>query len=53
MLFALVASFLWILTSVYAFGYMRAHGEANQTRFYSYFAVALASTMGVAFAGIC
>ena len=51
MLFALVASFLWILTSVYAFGYMRAHGEANQTRFYSYFAVALASTMGVAFAG--
>ncbi len=50
MLFGLIASFLWIPTSFYAFGYMRAHGEENQTRFYAYFAIALGSTMGVAFA---
>ncbi len=49
-LFALVASLLWIVTSLYAVGYMRAHHEQHQTRFYSAFAVALASTMGVAFA---
>ncbi len=49
MLFALVASLLWIVTSVYSVGYMRANGEAHQTRFYAYFAVALSSTMGVAF----
>ena len=51
MLFALVASFLWIVTSVYSIGYMRGHHETNQTRFYACFALALASTMGVAFAG--
>lgn len=50
LMFALVASFLWIVTSVYSIGYMRAHHEKNQTRFYCAFAVALASTMGIAFA---
>jgi len=50
MLFALVASFLWIVTSIYSIGYMRAHGESHQTRFYVCFAVALSSTIGVAFA---
>jgi len=49
MLFALVASFLWVVTSVYSIGYMRAHHEQHQTRFYAAFAVAMASTMGVAF----
>jgi multicomponent Na+:H+ antiporter subunit D len=51
MLFALVASTLWIVNSIYSIGYMRANGEQHQTRFYVCFAVALASTMGVAFAG--
>ncbi len=51
MMFAAVASFLWIVTSIYSIGYMRGHGERNQTRFYAFFAIALASTMGVAFAG--
>ena len=50
LMFALVASFLWIVTSVYAVGYMRSHHEKHQTRFYVYFAVAISSTMGVAFA---
>ncbi len=50
MLFGLVASFLWIVTSIYSIGYMRGHGERNQTRFYACFAIAIASAMGVAFA---
>ena len=50
MVFALLASFLWIVTTLYSVGYMRAHGEKNQTRFYICFAVALACCMGVAFA---
>jgi len=51
MLFGLVASGLWIVNSIYSIGYMRGNNEANQTRFYVCFALALASTMGVAFAG--
>ena len=51
MTFALVASFLWIVNSVYSIGYMRGHHETNQTRFYICFAVALSSTIGVAFSG--
>ena len=49
-LFALVASGLWIVTSVYAIGYMRANQEKHQTRFYVCFAVAIFGAMGVAFA---
>lgn len=51
MLFALVAGFLWIVTSIYAIGYMRGHHEENQTRFYMFFAIAIAITLGVAFSG--
>ena len=50
MVFALVASFLWIVTTIYSIGYMRGHGESNQTRFYACFAIAIASAIGVAFA---
>ncbi|MDX1518703.1 MAG: monovalent cation/H+ antiporter subunit D family protein, partial [Gammaproteobacteria bacterium] len=49
MLFALVASFLWIITSIYSIGYMRSNKEANQTRFYACFAIAIFATMGIAF----
>jgi len=49
MLFALVASALWVVNSLYSIGYMRANGEAHQTRFYVCFALALAATMGIAF----
>ncbi|MEJ2515487.1 MAG: proton-conducting transporter membrane subunit [Gammaproteobacteria bacterium] len=51
MIFALVASFLWIVTTVYAVGYMRSHGEHDQTRFYAAFAVSIAAALAVAFAG--
>ena len=50
LLFALVASALWIPTSLYAFGYMRGLKEHSQTRFYAFFAVSICATMGVAFA---
>ena len=51
MLFALVASILWLVTSIYAIGYMRKHHEKNQTRFYAMFAIAIGSTLGIAMAG--
>ncbi len=51
MLFALVASTLWIVNSLYSIGYMRANREGRQTRFYVCFALALAATMGIACAG--
>ena len=51
MLFALVASGLWIVNSIYSIGYMRANNEGHQTRFYVCFAVALSSAIGIAFAG--
>ena len=51
MLFAVIASALWIVTSVYAIGYMRGHHEEHQTRFYTFFAIAISATMGAAFAG--
>ncbi|MFO7883337.1 MAG: monovalent cation/H+ antiporter subunit D family protein [Desulfobacteraceae bacterium] len=49
MLFALVASSLWIVTSLYSVGYMRSLDEHSQTRYFSFFAVALSATLGVAF----
>ena len=50
LIFALVAAFLWPVTSVYAIGYMRAHHERNQTRFYAAFAVSISAAMGIALA---
>jgi multicomponent Na+:H+ antiporter subunit D len=49
MLFALVSSTLWIVTSAYSIGYMRGLSEHSQTRYFSFFAVALSATIGVAF----
>lgn len=50
MLFALIASGLWIVNSIYSIGYMRANDEPRQTPFYMCFAIAIASTLGIAFA---
>ena len=50
MLFALIASSLWVVNSIYSIGYMRANDEPRQTSFYVCFAVALGSTIGLAFA---
>ena len=50
MLFALIAASLWIVNSIYSIGYMRANDEPRQTGFYVCFAIALGSTIGIAFA---
>ncbi len=49
MLFALVSSSLWIITSAYSVGYMRGLKEHGQTRYFCYFALCLSATIGVAF----
>jgi len=49
MLFALVSSSLWIITSAYSIGYMRSLKEHSQTRYFCFFALALSATIGVAF----
>ncbi|MBI5237235.1 MAG: monovalent cation/H+ antiporter subunit D family protein [Deltaproteobacteria bacterium] len=48
-LFAMTASGLWVLTSFYSIGYMRTLEERSQTRFFTYLALAMAATMGLAF----
>lgn len=49
MLFALVAASLYIVTSMYSIGYMRGLDEHGQTRFVSFFALAISATIGAAF----
>jgi multicomponent Na+:H+ antiporter subunit D len=49
MMFAALASGLWLVNSIYSIGYMRGNQEKHQTRFYVMFAVSLAATMGIAF----
>ncbi|MFP4107566.1 MAG: monovalent cation/H+ antiporter subunit D family protein [Desulfonatronovibrio sp.] len=48
LIFALIASFLWILATSYNIGYMRSLNEHAQTRYYFCFAVAIFGAMGVA-----
>src|SRR5512137_2178054 len=48
LLFATLASLLWIITTVYNFGYMRGRKEHAQTRYYACFAITISSVMGVA-----
>ncbi len=49
LLFALSASFLWILTCFYSIGYMRGLDEGKQTRFYAMLASCLSATIGLCF----
>jgi multicomponent Na+:H+ antiporter subunit D len=49
--FAVLASSLWVATTVYSIGYTRALAERAQTRYFACFALALFSTVGVALAG--
>jgi multicomponent Na+:H+ antiporter subunit D len=51
MIFALLASCLWIIVSVYSIGYMRTLKEHAQTRYFFCFAMALFGATGVAMAG--
>ncbi len=51
LLFGGVASFLWMVTTVYSMGYMRTLEEHAQTRFFACFALSLSAALGVAFSG--
>lgn len=49
LLFATVAALLWPVTSWYSIGYMRGNDEPRQTRFYVFFALAIAAAQWIAF----
>ncbi|MDU8928837.1 proton-conducting transporter membrane subunit [Alisedimentitalea sp. MJ-SS2] len=49
LMFALIASGLWILTHLYGIGYMRGNNESHHARFFAAFSLAIAATMGLAF----
>lgn len=51
MVFACVSATLWILTSLYSIGYMRGHGEKNQTGYFAAFAMCICAATGICFAG--
>ncbi len=50
LIFALLASGLWIVTTLYSIGYMRGLDEHAQTRYFAAFAGSLAAAIGIAFA---
>ena len=47
LLFAVVASGLWIVTHIYAIGYMRGNKEKNQTRFFAFYSIAIFCAAGL------
>jgi formate hydrogenlyase subunit 3/multisubunit Na+/H+ antiporter MnhD subunit len=49
-LFGLLASLLWLVTSFYSIGYMRGLDEHAQTRYFAAFAGSVSAAIGVAFA---
>ena len=51
LLFALIASGLWLVSAVYSIGYMRGNREPRQTLFFVCFALSIAAALGVALAG--
>ncbi|WP_440997677.1 proton-conducting transporter transmembrane domain-containing protein [Arhodomonas sp. SL1] len=50
LVFALLASTLWLLATPYAIGYMRAEGYGNLARFFACYSIALGAAAGIAFA---
>lgn len=49
MLFATLSALLWLITTVYAIGYLEQ--SPNRARFFGFFSLCVAATMGVASAG--
>ena len=49
-LYACVASGLWLITTIYAIGYMNANREKHLARFYICFCIAMMAVMGIAYA---
>ncbi len=50
LMFAILASGLWMVTHLYGVGYMRGNHERHHARFFAAFSLAIASVMGLAFA---
>jgi len=50
LVYAAVASSLWLVTTIYAIGYMNANQEKKLARFYMCFCIAMMGVMGIAFA---
>jgi len=50
LLFAIVASGLWIVTHIYGVGYMRGNNETHHARFFASFSLAITAALGIAFA---
>ncbi|MGO2880089.1 MAG: complex I subunit 5 family protein [Halomonas sp.] len=48
-MFAGLSSLLWLCTTIYAIGYLE--GTANRKRFFGFFSLCVASTLGIALAG--
>lgn len=49
LMFAIIASGLWIITHLYGIGYMRGNNEAHHARFFASFSLAISAVMGIAF----
>ncbi|MDQ2696779.1 MAG: monovalent cation/H+ antiporter subunit D family protein [Pseudomonadota bacterium] len=49
MLFAALSALLWLVTTLYAVGYLE--GSPHRSRFFGFFSLCVASTMGIAMAG--
>ncbi len=49
LMFALIASGLWVVTHLYAIGYMRGNQETHQARFFGCFSLAIGAVIGAAF----
>ena len=49
MLFSGLVSILWLLSSIYAIGYMRAHKEERLGSFFGFFAFAISATIALAY----
>ena len=49
MMFAGLSAVLWLLTTIYAVGYLE--DSPNRSRFFGFFSLCVASTMGIALAG--
>ncbi len=49
LLFLVLSAFLWLVTTVYAIGYLE--GSANRSRFFGFFSLCVSATTGIAMAG--
>ena len=49
LLFAVLSALLWLLTTIYALGYLK--GSPHQSRFFGFFSLCVTATVGISFSG--